>query len=411
MPAGSSTLTKKSIDDLALFGGAPAFVEQLHVGRPNIGDRRRLMERIQDLLDRRWLTNDGPFVQQFEEQVAARARTRFCVATCNATIALQMAIRALRLTGEVIVPSFTFIAGVHALTWQGLTPVFCDIGLRDFCLDPAAIESLITERTSAILPVHMWGHPCDVDAIAEIARRHRLRVLYDAAHAFGCSRNGRPVGGFGDAEVFSFHATKFLNSFEGGAVVTNNPELAAELWSIRNFGFTAEDEVSSIGINGKMTEIAAAMGLTSLESMEEFIAANRRNYDEYRKHLQDVPGLSLLEHGNGSANYHYIVVEVDGEATGISRDALHQLLNAERVIARRYFYPGCHRAEPYRTMFPDAHKRLPRTERAAARLLCLPTGTAVGPVEITRVCELLRFLVANAGTIQRRMHLELAVPQ
>jgi dTDP-4-amino-4,6-dideoxygalactose transaminase len=394
----------RSAADLAILGGTPAFAEPLHVGRPNIGDRARLLERINDLLDRRWLTNDGVYVQQFERAVAERAGVRHCVAMCNATVALEIAVRALGMTGEVIVPSFTFVATAHALQWQEITPVFCDVDPRTHTLDPARVEELITPRTTGILGVHLWGRACAVDALAEIAARRGLRLLFDAAHAFGCTHRGRPVGGFGDAEVFSFHATKFLNSFEGGAVVTDDGELAARVRLMKNFGFADYDEVVYVGTNGKMNEAAAAMGLTSLESMDEFVAVNRDNYARYSAGLEGTPGISLLRYDPAEAsNYQYLVLEVDEAEAGIDRDTLQRVLHAENVLARRYFFPGVHRMEPYRSYFPQARLHLPQTERLARRVLSLPTGTAVGAPEIAAVCAIVRAAVAGSAQIAERL--------
>jgi dTDP-4-amino-4,6-dideoxygalactose transaminase len=393
----------RSAADLAILGGAPAFAEPLHVGRPNIGDRARLLERINDLLDRRWLTNDGVYVQQFERAVAERAGVRHCVAMCNATVALEIAVRALGMKGEVIVPAFTFVATAHALQWQEITPVFCDVDPRTHTLDPARVEELITPRTTGILGVHLWGRACPVDALAEIAARRGLRLLFDAAHAFGCTHRGRPVGGFGDAEVFSFHATKFLNSFEGGAVVTDDGDLAARVRLMKNFGFADYDEVVYVGTNGKMNEAAAAMGLTSLESMDEFVAVNRDNYACYAAGLEGTPGISLLRYDPAEAsNYQYLVLEVDEAEAGIDRDTLQRVLHAENVLARRYFHPGVHRMEPYRSYFPQARLHLPQTERLTRRVLSLPTGTAVGAPEIAAVCAIIRAAVAGSAEIAER---------
>lgn len=402
---------KRALSDLAVLGGPRAFAEPLYVGRPNIGDRGRLLARINDLLDRRWLTNRGTYVQELEARIAGQAGVRHCVAMANGTLALEIAIRASGLTGEVIVPSFTFVATAHALQWQEITPVFCDIDPVTHNLDPARVERLITPRTTGILGVHLWGRPCDVAALAGIARRHRLKLLFDAAHAFGCARAGRPVGGFGDAEVFSFHATKFLNSFEGGAVVTDDGSLADRIRLMQNFGFADYDEVVYVGTNGKMTEVAAAMGLTSLESMPEFVEANRRNYRRYRAELAGVSGLSLVEYDESEAgNFQYIVLELDEARTGLPRDALKDVLWAENVFARRYFYPGCHRMEPYRSYFPNAGVLLPQTERLAGRVLTLPTGTAVGPEEIAQVCEIVRLALAHGPELKERLQEVAGVP-
>jgi dTDP-4-amino-4,6-dideoxygalactose transaminase len=277
--------TKNSINDLALLGGKPAFKEKLHVGRPNIGNRENLFNRINDILDRRWLTNNGPCVQEFENKLADMLEVRHCIAMCNATIALEITTRALGLTGEVIVPSFTFIATTHSLQWQEITPVFCDIDPKTHNIDPTCIEKMITPRTTGIIGVHLWGRPCDTEVLVEIAHKHNLKLMFDAAHAFDCSHNGRMIGGFSNAEVFSFHATKFFNTFEGGVVATNDDELADQIRLAKNFGFAGYDNVIYIGTNGKMNEMSAAMGLTGLESLDEFIAINHRNYQQYRKEL------------------------------------------------------------------------------------------------------------------------------
>ncbi len=390
---------KRSVHDLALLGGAPAFSEPLYVGRPNVGDRERFMERIGDILDRRWLTNQGIYVQEFEREVAVRAGVRHCVAMCNATVALEIAIRALGMKGEVIVPSFTFVATAHALQWQEITPVFCDVDPRTHTLDPARVEELITPRTTGILGVHLWGRACDVDALTEIARRRGLKLLFDAAHAFGCTRGGRSVGSFGDAEVFSFHATKFLNSFEGGAVVTDDDVLAARVRLMKNFGFADYDDVVYVGTNGKMNEASAAMGLTSLESMSEFVAANRRNHERYARGLEGIPGISLLRYDpRETSNYQYVVLEVD-EGGELDRDTLQQVLHAENAFARRYFYPGCHRMEPYRSYFPQARLHLPQTERLVRRVLSLPTGTAVDEEDVDEICGIVRVAMEGGAEL------------
>jgi len=391
---------KKSVEDLAILGGSPAFDVMLHVGRPNIGNRERFLERINDMLDRRWLTNRGPYVQEFEKKIGGLIGVKHCIAMCNGTVALEIAIRATELTGEVIVPSFTFIATAHALQWQGITPVFCDIDANSHNIDPGRVEELITPRTTGIIGVHVWGRPCDVESLAEIARRRNLKLLYDGAHAFGCSHKGRMIGNFGDAEVFSFHATKFFNTFEGGAVVTNNDELAAKIRLMKNFGFAGLDNVIYIGTNGKMNEASAAMGLTVLESLNEIIEVNRRNYQAYRDGLADLPGVQLISYDERErCNFQYIVVEIDEAEAQISRDLLVDILHAENVRARRYFYPGCHRMEPYRSYSPNAGLMLPETERIVKRVLSLPTGTSVDVKDINQICEIIQFVVEHGEEI------------
>jgi dTDP-4-amino-4,6-dideoxygalactose transaminase len=212
------------------------------------------------------------------------------------------------------------------------------------------------------------------------------------------------IGGFGEAEVFSFHATKFINALEGGAILTNNDDLAGKIRLMKNFGFTYYDRVEYIGVNGKMNEISAAMGLTALESMEEFIAVNRRNYKVYMDELEGIRGLQLMSYGESErSNYQYVVVEVDETETHVSRDQLVDILHAENVLARRYFYPGCHRMEPYRSYFPHAGLLLPETERLAKRVMCLPTGSSIGPDEIVNLCQIIRLVIENGIDIRQRL--------
>jgi dTDP-4-amino-4,6-dideoxygalactose transaminase len=271
-------------------------------------------------------------------------------------------------------------------------------------LDPAQLEKLITPNTTGILAVHLWGRPCNVESLTEIARRHRLVLLFDAAHAFACSHSGRLLGGCGDAEIFSFHATKFFNTFEGGAITTNDDALAEKIRLMRNFGFAGYDEVVYLGTNGKMSEISAAMGLTSLESMDDFISANRRNYQLYGAELAGIPGLRLIEYNQAERNnYQYIVLEINAAETGFGRDELMNVLWAENVIARRYFHPGCHRMEPYRTLDPRAGLTLPVTEELAARVLLLPNGTAVDENAILEICRMIKLVMERPEEVRARL--------
>jgi dTDP-4-amino-4,6-dideoxygalactose transaminase len=376
---------------LAVFGAEPSFPEALHVGRPNIGSRDRFLARVEGILDRVWLTNDGPLVREFERRVAELADVRHAIAVCNATIALELVARALHLEGEVIVPSFTFVATAHALRWQQMRPVFADIDPATHNLCPASVERHITPATRAIVGVHVWGRPCAIDELSEIAGRRRLALVFDAAHALGCTFRGRPIGGFGNAEVFSFHATKVCNSFEGGVVTTNDEALADRLRLMRNFGFAGKDKVVHIGTNGKMSEISAAMGLTSLESFDDCVELNVANHRRYGAGLAGVPGLRLVRYDPSETNNHqYVVVEVDARRSGLTRDELVQVLESEGCLARRYFHPGVHRMEPYGSTDPDAGRHLPNTERLTDSVMTLPTGTGVSPEQIDRVCEILR---------------------
>jgi dTDP-4-amino-4,6-dideoxygalactose transaminase len=411
-------LSQETEPRLAYLGARPAFDEKLHVGLPNIGDKARLMARIEDLIDRRWLTNNGPYVQAFERRVAERIGVRHCIAMANGTIGLEIMIRAAGLTGEVIVPSFTFVATAHALQWQEIRPIFADVDPNTHCLDPDRVEELITPQTTGIIGVHCWGQPAAAAKLQEIADRRGLTLLFDAAHAFGCAatpdldrpakRDGpkastRMIGSLGNAECFSFHATKVINCFEGGAVTTDDDELAERMRLMRNFGFKGKDKVVFIGSNGKMSEVCAAMGLTSLDAYEDFVEVNRRNYDAYAAHLNPLPGIKVFEHdGSRPHNFHYLVVEVDAEVAGLSRDELVAVLEAENVLARRYFYPGAHCMEPYLSDQPMAGLVLPQTNDLCTRVMTLPTGGNVDESSIAIIAAIVERALINAEDVRRQ---------
>ena len=314
---------------------------------------------------------------------------------CNGTVALEIAIRALGLAGEVIVPSYTFIATAHALHWQAITPVFADIDERTHTLDPTAVRRMITPRTTGIIGVHLWGNAAQVDALQSIADEHGLQLMFDAAHAFGCSHRGRMLGNFGRCEVFSFHATKFFNTFEGGAVVTNDDELAETMRLMRNFGFAGVDNVIHPGTNGKMIEISAAMGLVNFDAIDNVIDSNQRNYWLYKEALEGLLGISLLEFDlNERNNYQYVVMEVSSDCP-LSRDRLVDVLQAENVLARKYFWPGCHNMKPYRELFPHAGLLLPKTQSIAECVVVLPTGTSMDKVMVQRVARIIRAAIEH----------------
>lgn len=385
----------------ALLGGEPAFTQTVHVGRPNMPSRELFLGRIGAMLDSGRLTNLGPMSIEFEEQVASLAGTRFCIATCNATVGLELAISALGMHGEVVVPSFTFVASVHVLWRQGIRPVFCDIDPVTHCVDVESVEAAITSQTTGILGVHLWGNACGIQALEDVARRRGLKLLFDAAHAFGCGTRLRPVGSYGDAEVFSFHATKFVHALEGGAIVTNDADLARRLRLMVNFGFSAEDTVLHLGTNGKMSEASAAMGLTSLESMTDIVEHNRLNYLAYGRGLSAIPGVRLMQRNPAlQHNYHYIVAEIDEVACGLTRDEIVATLRLENVVARRYFYPGCHRMTPYAGLFPQAALTLPVTEMIAPRVIVLPTGLAMTEADVDTLTERLAAIVLEAPTVR-----------
>lgn len=382
----------RSKADLAINGAPPAFAEPLHVGRPNIGNREAFLQRVNRILDNQWLTNNGPMVQEFERRIAQCLGVKHCVAMCNGTIALEIAIRALGLTGEVIVPSWTFVATAHALYWQGITPVFADIDPATHNLDTDAVRRMITPRTTGIIGVHLWGRAAPVDELQAIADEHGLKLMFDAAHAFGSTYKGQSIGRFGACEVLSFHATKAFNTMEGGAVVTNDDELAQAMRLMRNFGFKGYDNVIHPGTNGKMIEVCAAMGLANLDGFDDIVASNRRNHAAYKQALTGIPGVTLLDYDPAERNsHHYIVIEVD-ERCPARRDDIVAALHAENILARKYFWPGCHKMKPYRELFPHAGLMLEHTKQVAEKVVILPNGRGLNDHAVPAIRAILSTL-------------------
>lgn len=394
---------KQNINDLALFGGDPEFVNLLHVGRPNIGDREFFLSQVNEVLDNKWLTNSGPKVNEFEKKIEDYIGVKHAIAITNGTVALELLIRAAGVKGEVIIPSFTFVACAHAFQWQEIKPVFCDIDLNSHNIDPKEIEKHITPNTTAIMGVHLWGRPCDIEVLEQLAKKHNLKLMFDASHAFGCSYKGKMIGNFGIGEVFSFHATKFFNTLEGGAIVTNDDELARKIRLMKNFGFEGYDNVTYIGTNGKMNEISASMGLTSFDSIDKFISKNKENYNLYKAGFANIDGIKLIDYNDSEKNnYQYIACEIDEKLFGMSRTELIEIIIKENILARKYFYPGVHRMEPYKSLYPYSSVFLEKTETLSEKIISFPTGTAVDSSSINRITNLVAFINQNAQAIKNK---------
>lgn len=348
-------------------------------------------EKAREIFDLAWFTNAGPKVIELENEIAKAHDVAHCIAVCNATIGLQMVLSGLDITGEVITTPFTFVATAHAIKWEQLSPVFCDINPNTLTLDPAKIRENITPKTSAILGVHVFGQPCDVDAIKEIAEEFKLKVIYDAAHCFMTSHRGKMIGGLGDAEVLSFHATKIFQTFEGGAILTNNSKLAAKLRLLKNFGFTGMDRVGHLGINAKMNEVSAAYGLSLLPYMPETIARCKTVQLKYRALLSGLKGVTFFETGpDVNNNGQYVVTFINADDFGLSRDQLWAYLWSKGVETRRYFYPGAHMCEPYRSHTPWFKSLLSVTNKTCSSVLCLPSYFDLGDEDIESVSSLIR---------------------
>lgn len=390
MHRSRTTGRKLSSSDLAINGGTAMFEQDVHVGGPNVPGRDEFLALAGGILDSRQLTNNGPLVRRLEEEIAERLGVEHCIAVSSGTSGLELVMETLDLSGEVIVPSYTFVASAHAITRMGLEPVFVEIDERNHLIDLDAVRAAIGPRTSAILAVHLWGQSANANALEDLAREHGVRLVFDAAHAFGSTYDGAPVGRRGDAEVFSFHSTKFFNTFEGGAVTTDHADLAHELRLRRNFGFAGIDTVVSVGTNAKLPEISAAMGLANLKYVDQVIDVNSRNRSAYAAGLSRINGIELLPYDPDEFNNNqYVIAEVLPHAS-ISRDDLVETLRAERIMARKYFWPSCHRMAPYRFSPPPDGFALPVTEMVADRVLVLPTGMSVESSQIEAICEVIR---------------------
>lgn len=364
---------------------------ELHVGRPHLPERSRFDSYVDQIYENQWLTNSGPLVERLEGEIAEYLNVRHCVAVSSGTAGLSLLAHAAGLTGEVILPSFTFVATAHALLERGLTPVFADIDPETHTLDPEAVRSCITDRTSAIVGVHLWGTPADTTSLEALAQEHRVQIMYDAAHAFGVEHESRMIGNYGRAEVFSFHATKAFHTVEGGAVTTNDDELAERLRLIRNFGFRDYDEVVTWGTNAKMSEMHAAMGLANLSEFSEVAMAKERNFQAYALALSSCAGARLKPHPP-TGNHQYMVLELMPERRQL-RDELIAELHRHGVLARRYFWPGVHRMAPYSHLDPGAGQRLPVTNDVASRVVVLPNGTDLDDETISWIAEIVARVV------------------
>jgi len=374
------------------------FAEPIHVTRPLLPPLASLVSRLEAVWATQQLTNIGPQHARLESVLRDHLGVRELSLFTNGTAALITAIRALDLTGDVLTTPFTFPATPHALSWSGLTPVFCDIDPATLNLDPAAVASAVTGRTSAILAVHVYGTPCDVAALQQVADRHGLRIIYDAAHAFGARVLGRPIGVFGDVSMFSFHATKLFHTAEGGALACADASLKAKIDDLRNFGIHGPDAVDAIGLNGKMTELQAALGLTVLDALGAELAQRRRLLARYADRFGAIDGVRwLLAADTRDSSCQYAVVRVDADAFGCSRDVLHERLREFNVYTRKYFHPLCSDYDCYRDQPSAAPANLPVAARAAKDVLCLPLYGGLAEADVDRICD----MVAAIGEVAR----------
>ena len=344
------------------------------------------VDEIAPLWDSRWLTNNGSLHQKLESQLCDFLGVEHLSLFTNGHLALEMVLQALELTGEVITTPFSFASTTHAIVRNGLTPVFCDIKPSDYTLDPSLLESLITDKTSAILPVHVYGNICDVEAIQKIADKYKLRVIYDAAHAFGETYNGQGIGTFGDASMFSFHATKVFNTIEGGAVATSESLIKQKLEVIKNFGITGPEDVAEIGGNAKMNEFQAAMGICNLRHLSEEIEKRRHVVERYRHNLSGIAGITLtVPKSDVNENYAYFPVVFDGYR--YTRDQVYEKLKEYDIFARKYFYPTINTYSCYKDRFDST--ATPVAQHIAQRVLTLPLYADLSLEDVDRICAII----------------------
>ncbi|HSV88268.1 MAG TPA: DegT/DnrJ/EryC1/StrS family aminotransferase [Bacteroidales bacterium] len=345
----------------------------IFVTRPFLPPLEEFLPYLEQIWDSRILTNNGPFHQELEQKLCEYLEVPYISLFSNGTLALVTALQALNIKGEVITTPFSFVATTHALWWNNIQPVFIDIEPETFTLDPKKIEEAITPKTTAILPVHVYGYPCKVERIQEIAQKTGLKVIYDAAHTFGSKYKGRHLAGFGDLSILSFHATKVFNTFEGGAIVCHTAEMKEHIDNLKNFGFRGETTVVEPGINAKMNEFQAALGLLQLQYLPNAIAGRASIFEAYHKGLQGIEGISLpaiplsLEH-----NYAYYPVLIDGERFGKGRDEVYEALKREDIYSRRYFYPLISAFATYSDLPSATAQNLQISHQIADRVLCLP---------------------------------------
>ncbi len=347
-------------------------------------------EYLKQIWDSKWITNNGSFHKKFESALADFLKVPYVSLFTNGTLPLITALQALHITGEVITTPYSFVATTHALWWNGIKPVFVDIDPKTGNIDPVKIEAAITPRTTAIMPVHVYGKPCDTDAIQNIADKYGLKVIYDAAHAFGVEVNGKSILNAGDLSTLSFHATKVFNTIEGGAMVMHDEKTKKRIDYLKNFGFAGETEVVGPGINSKMDEVRAAYGLLNLQQVDKAIKARQQVAIKYREALKGVEGISFFEDMPGvKHNYSYFPIFVDADIYGMTRDELYAKMKAHDVLGRRYFYPLISDFSTYRGLESATPENLPNAHKMADSVICLPMHHTLDEEDVQRIISLI----------------------
>ena len=364
---------------------------QITVTSPLLPDLEEFHQLLKEIWNSKWITNNGSFHQKLEQALAEYLKVPYVSLFTNGTLPLITALQALRITGEVITTPYSFVATTHSLWWNGIKPVFADIDPATGNIDPERIEAAITPKTTAIMPVHVYGKPCDTTRIQEIADKYGLKVIYDAAHAFGVEVNGESVLNAGDMSTLSFHATKVYNTIEGGAMVMHDAKTKKRIDYLKNFGFAGETEVVAPGINSKVDEMRSAYGLLNLRQVDSAIEARHKVADRYRKALRDVEGITFFDDMPGVRhNYSYFPIFIDAERYGMTRDELYFRMRDANVLGRRYFYPLISEFSTYRGLPSANPENLPNAHRMASTVICLPMHHALTDIDINRVIDLIR---------------------
>jgi dTDP-4-amino-4,6-dideoxygalactose transaminase len=360
------------------------------VTSPLLPDLKEFEKYLEDIWQRKWITNNGHYHQELEKALAEYLKVPYISLFTNGTLPLITALQALRITGEVITTPYSFVATTHALWWNGIKPVFVDIDLTTGNIDPEKIESAITPKTTAIMPVHVYGKPCKTKEIQDIADKYGLKVIYDAAHAFGVEVNGKSILNEGDMSTLSFHATKVYNTIEGGAMVMHDEKTKKRIDYLKNFGFAGETEVIAPGINSKMDEMRAAYGLINLRQVDAAIESRRQTANKYRYALRDVEGITFFDDMPGVRhNYSYFPIFVDAEKYGMTRDELYFKMKDNNVLGRRYFYPLISEFSTYRGLESASRENLPNAHKMAESVICLPMYAGLTDVDVERVINCL----------------------
>lgn len=369
-------------------------MSDIMVTRSSMPEFEEYTEEIKDLWETRWLTNMGVKHQQLIKELCRYLKVSHMDLFTNGHMSLELSLQALKLEGEVITTPYTFISTTHAIVRNGLKPVFCDINPNDFTIDVDQIESLINERTCAIMPVHVYGNVCDVEAIQKIADKHHLKVIYDAAHVFGVEYKGRGITDFGDVSCMSFHATKVFNTIEGGAAVFHDEEYGKQLWKLKDFGIAGTETIDEIGPNAKMNEFCAAMGLCNLRHVDEEIAKRKTAADTYRRLLGSVPGIQLSPiQKDVKPNYAYFPAVFDEAVFGKNRDQVFDALAENGIRARKYFYPAVNECDCYKAQYD--WRQTPESHRISHSVLCLPMYAGLSENDVERICNIILKLSEN----------------